>query len=409
MKILVVAEAFPWPSTGGGLLRLAKFIEAISHMGETDLFALYDASRADIVVPPTVSLERLETARYPRAPSQLRWRAAWLTQRGLPLEMVMRRDDPTPRIAFEAWASDRYDVVWFSTAATFAWMGRPRLGPTIIDLMDLEDEKARQRAELLRAQRRESGPCTSIRLSAAATQAHKNAGDWRSFQRSVASEVERVVLCSDVDVQRSGLPNARAIPNAYPKPIRSVGHAHVGDPPVILLQGSLRYAPNIDAVGWLIEEIAPRLWQKLPAAQIRLVGKPTRAVEAHHRPPSVTVVGGVPDMEPELERADIAIVPLRIGSGTRLKILESFAHRVPVVSTSLGADGLDVQDGVHLLLADDADTFAVACQRLLLDVDLRKRMADAAEELYLRRYEWEAAQGQLQQLVREVAEASTIT
>jgi glycosyltransferase involved in cell wall biosynthesis len=409
MKILIVAEDFPWPSTGGGLLRLAKFIEAISHLGETDLFTLYDASRTDIVVPPRVPLNRLETARYPRAPSQLRWRAAWLAQRGLPLEVVMRRGDSRPRIAFEAWASDCYDVVWFSTAATFAWMGRPCLGPTIIDLMDLEDEKARQRAALLRTQRRTGGPCTSIRLTAAATQAHKNAGDWRSFQHSVASEVERVVLCSDIDVQRSGLPNALAIPNAYPKPARSVGHVPVGDPPVILLQGSLRYAPNIDAVEWLIEQIAPRLWEEFPSAQIRLVGKPTRAVEARHRPPSVTVVGSVPDMEPELERADIAVVPLRIGSGTRLKILESFAHRVPVVSTSLGAEGLDVQDGVHLLLADDAGTFATACQRLLRDPDLRKRLVDAAEELYLQRYEWSAAKDQLQQLVRDVAEAPTIT
>ena len=114
-------------------------------------------------------------------------------------------------------------------------------------------------------------------------------------------------------------------------------------------------------------------------------------------------------MEPELERADIAVVPLRIGSGTRLKILESFAHRVPVVSTSLGADGLDVQNGVHLLLADNADAFAVACQRLLADSDLRKRMVDAAEELYLQRYEWSAAKVQLQQLVRNVAEEPTIT
>jgi polysaccharide biosynthesis protein PslH len=409
MKILIVAEDFPWPSTGGGLLRLAKFIEAISHLGETDLFTLYDASRTDIVVPRTAPLNRLKTARYPRASSQLRWRAAWLAQRGLPLEMVMRRGDSTPRIALTAWASDCYDVVWFSTAATFAWMGRPRLGPTIIDLMDLEDEKARQRAALLRTQRRGSGFCTSIRLTAAATQAHKNAGDWQSFQRSVASEVERVVLCSDVDVQRSGIPNAVAIPNAFPNPARSVGHVQVGDPPVILLQGSLRYAPNIDAVDWLIGQIAPRLWEKVPAAQIRLVGKPTRGIESRHYPPSVTVVGGVPDMEPELERADIAVVPLRIGSGTRLKILESFAHRVPVVSTSLGADGLDVQDGVHLLLADDAETFATACQRLLRDSDLRKRLVDAAEELYLQRYEWSAAKDQLQQLVRDVAEAPTIT
>jgi glycosyltransferase involved in cell wall biosynthesis len=108
-------------------------------------------------------------------------------------------------------------------------------------------------------------------------------------------------------------------------------------------------------------------------------------------------------MEPELARADIAVVPLRIASGTRLKILESFAHRLPVVSTTLGADGLDVRDGIHLLLADTAEDFAVACQRLLVDTDLRKRLVDAAEDLYLRFYEWSTARDRVLQLVRDIA------
>ena len=69
-------------------------------------------------------------------------------------------------------------------------------------------------------------------------------------------------------------------------------------------------------------------------------------------------------MEPELAQADVAVVPIRYGSGTRLKILESFAHRVPVVSTTIGAEGLQVEHGVHLLLADDPEAFAAACERL---------------------------------------------
>ena len=114
-------------------------------------------------------------------------------------------------------------------------------------------------------------------------------------------------------------------------------------------------------------------------------------VQRQHRPPAVTVVGTVPAMEPELARADVAVVPIRYGSGTRLKILESFAHRVPVVSTTIGAEGLEVVDGVHLLLADDPDAFAAACQRLLTEPDLRKRLVDAAEELYRERFERSAS------------------
>ena len=406
MKILLAAEDFPWPSTGGGLIRLAKVIEAVSELGELDLFTLYDPLRTDPVLPDGLAVSRLLTARYPASGRQRRWRPDWLTQRGLPMEVVMRRSDRSPRDAFESWAADRYDVVWFSTAAVFAWLGRPQLGPTIIDLMDLEDVKAHQRAQLLSGAQTGGGVAARVRRAVASAQARKNASDWTGLQRSVARDVHRVVLCSPADVGRSGLPNAVAIPNTYPKPERSVGHVEPADPPTILLQGSLNYPPNMDAVEWLVGEVEPLLRTKVPDARIRLVGKPTPGVERRHRPPAVTVVGRVAEMEPELARADLAVVPLRIGSGTRLKILESFAHRIPVVSTTLGADGLDVEDGVHLLVADGAEAFADACRRLLDDVQLRKRLVDAAEELYLRRYEWSAAKRQVQQLVLDVAASS---
>ena len=154
---------------------------------------------------------------------------------------------------------------------------------------------------------------------------------------------------------------------------------------------------------WFVDEVAPRLRTRLPDVEVRLVGTPVPGVQSHHRPPAITVVGVVPAMEPELARADIAVVPLRYGSGTRLKILESFAHRIPVVSTTIGAEGLQVVHGVHLLLADDPEAFAAACAQLLTDPDLRGHLVDAAENLYLQRYERSAARDRIKALVREVA------
>jgi hypothetical protein len=285
----------------------------------------------------------------------------------------------------------------------FELMGRPQLGPTIIDLVDLEDEKALLRARTLHARlsRHETG--ASLRRLIAWAQTRLNARDWRRFQHSVAGDVDRVVLSSELDVRRSGLANAVIVPNTYERPQFAVGHVEVGDPSVALFQATFDYAPNVDAVDWLVTEVAPRLRARIPNLELRLVGKPVPGVSRQHRPPAVTVVGVVPAMEPELARADIAIVPLRYGSGTRLKILESFAHRVPVVSTSIGAEGLQVEDGVHLLLADDPDTFAAACQRLLREPDLRKRLVDAAEERYLAFYECSIARVRIQSLVRELA------
>ena len=157
------------------------------------------------------------------------------------------------------------------------------------------------------------------------------------------------------------------MPNSYPRPAEAMGHSDVADPPVVLFQGTLAYRPNTDAADWLVKKIAPRIWERDPSVTVRLAGTPIPKVEALHNPPSVTVVGHVPSMEHELSRADIAVVPIRFGSGTHVKILESFAHRVPVVSTTIGAEGFDLKDGVHLFIADDPDAFAAACHRLLTE------------------------------------------
>ena len=403
MKILVVASDFPWPKIQGGHIRLATAIRSLAELGDLDLFALYDDRRSDRPSLPAVPVRRLKTVVQPGSPRQLRWRAAWLTRRGIPIEVAMQRGDAAPRIELESWVSDAYDLVWFERAATFDLVGRPHLGPTIVDLVDLEDTKARLRARIIKAQLPRRKGVASLRQTAALAQARVNARDWRAFQHSVAREVDRVVLSSDLDVRQSGLGNAVVVPNTYERPERAAGHVEVGKPPVILFQATFDYAPNMDAVDWLVDEVAPRIRARVPEIEIRLVGKPVPGVTRRHWPAAVTVVGVVPAMEQELARADLAVVPIRFGSGTRLKILESFAHRVPVVSTTIGAEGLDVEEGVHLLLADDPDTFARACERLLTEPDLRKRLVDAAQERYLERYECSAASDSIHVLVREVA------
>jgi glycosyltransferase involved in cell wall biosynthesis len=209
--------------------------------------------------------------------------------------------------------------------------------------------------------------------------------------------VEWVVIASDLDAARSGLSNVTVIPNTYPRPERPLGN------PV----ASHCYPPNIDAAQWLATAVAPLIRSAVPAAEVRLVGRPGENVTQLHRPGVLTVVGEVPSMEEELAGASVAVVPIRYGSGTRVKILESFANRVPVVSTTLGAEGLDVEDGVHLLLADDPEELAAATVRLLGDRELRVRLSEAAEERYLDRYDGRLADQGVRRLVEDVARSST--
>jgi glycosyltransferase involved in cell wall biosynthesis len=402
MKILAVGELFPWPAEGGGLMRLAGWVEALARTGDVDLFCLYDPELPRDV-PATVPIARVGTVPRPKRGPTWRWRTRWLTHRGMPLRVAMVDGERAPRRAFDSWVADGYDLVWFNTAELYHLLGRPDLGPTIVDLDNLESEKERQRGQHLREAAAGGGPVAVLRSRLAALQATIDARDWDRFQRGVAAQVDRVALCSRTDVGRSGLANAEVVENSFRRPEHPLGRVDVADPPVILFQGTLNYQPNVDAAAWLVDDLAPRIRTLVPDAQVRLVGQTVPRVNRMDDPPAVTVLGRSPDMAPELARADIAVVPLLVGSGTRLKILESFAHRIPVVSTIIGADGLDVVDGVHLLLADDPDAFARACHRLLTEPDLRVRLAVAAEALFLERYESSTAQQHLEALVRDVA------
>ena len=167
--------------------------------------------------------------------------------------------------------------------------------------------------------------------------------------------------------EAAGLQRVAVVPNGYRLVDEPLGKVAVGSPPTILFQGTLRYPPNADAARYLIEDIRPAIAGLVPDAVVRLVGVATPAIAALGDRPGVTVVGQVPDIDTELARADLVLVPIRFGSGTRLKILEAFAHRIPVVSTGLGAEGLDAVDEHHLLIADTPDAIAIACARLLED------------------------------------------
>ena len=192
MRILIVASDFPWPKIQGGHLRLSKTIEALAQLGTTDLFAPYDYRRSVPTLPSNVEVERLATMARRGSPHQLRWRVAWLTRRGIPLEVVMQRMDMVSRPEFESWVADRYDLVWFDRAAMFECTGRPILGPTIVDFHDLEDEKARSRARILRAGLSQRRGSAWLHEALTVAQTRLNARDWRQFQRSVASDVDRV-------------------------------------------------------------------------------------------------------------------------------------------------------------------------------------------------------------------------
>jgi sugar transferase (PEP-CTERM/EpsH1 system associated) len=157
----------------------------------------------------------------------------------------------------------------------------------------------------------------------------------------------------------------------------------------IVFPGLMNYPPNADAAEWFCRAVLPLVLKRHPEVSFSIVGdKPLSAVRALARRPHVEVTGRVADVRPHLDTADAVVVPLRSGAGTRLKILEAMAMQRPVVSTTLGAEGLDVAHGVNILLADTPEDFADHVCALLSDSRLGERLGRAGRQLVETAYDW---------------------
>lgn len=189
---------------------------------------------------------------------------------------------------------------------------------------------------------------------------------------------------------REALPGAHrfvAIPNITPRP--SIDDAAPNERgSSLLFVGNLNYLPNIDALDFFQIGVLPVLVKLVPDVRIVVVGRApatdeaVAAVNRLRRSPQFTFVFDAPDCTPYYARCGASIAPIRVGGGTRIKIVESFAHRRAVVSTTKGCEGLDVVDGTHLLVADEPVRFAECCAQLLRDDALSSRLAQAGHDYF---------------------------
>ena len=168
----------------------------------------------------------------------------------------------------------------------------------------------------------------------------------------------------------------------------------------LLFLGSLDWMPNIDGIEWFVRDVYPQVKKACPHVSIDIVGRrPIAAVQAMaNGDQTVNVYGSVPDVRPFMAAADVFIVPLRIGSGTRLKIFEALAMRRPIVSTTVGAEGLPVEHGRHLLLADSPEEYAKAIASMLENPEQKQAMAREGHELVTRNYSWKTVSARLHEL-----------
>ena len=217
------------------------------------------------------------------------------------------------------------------------------------------------------------------------------------FERQTVRLVDPVGACSKEDaalIAALGQPTPiTVVPNAIDVDSYAASDSPPADVPhpALVFTGKMDYRPNIDAVLWFAEEILPRIREKVPGAHFLAVGqKPHPRLDVLRGREDVTLTGFVPEIQPYIGAADVFVTPLRMGSGTRLKLLEAMAMGRAIVSTRLGAEGLHVQDGEHLLLADEPDAFADAVVALLGDDARRRALGERGREFVLAHHDWAA-------------------
>jgi len=173
----------------------------------------------------------------------------------------------------------------------------------------------------------------------------------------------------------------------------------------LVFTGSMDWLPNEDGMFYFVEEILPRISRQFPAVKLMVVGrKPSRRLKVLAAGnPAIELTGWVNDVRPYLARGSVCIVPLRVGSGTRLKIFEAMSMGKAVVSTTIGAEGLPVKSGSDILLADSPEDFATCAIKLLREKALRQRLGAAARNLVESRFSWSSVAAEFEAALRRCA------
>lgn len=231
------------------------------------------------------------------------------------------------------------------------------------------------------------------------------------LEREAAARTRFHVTCSEGDAAllRARYPGLEtwAVPSGFDEEtFRPSGSGPAREPDHLVFLGSMSYAPNVDGAQWFAREILPDLARRRPDVRLSIVGRDPAPEVRALASDRVEVTGAVDDVRPWLERAALFVVPLRIGGGTRLKIVESLALEAPTVSTTTGAEGLGLESGVQLALADRPDEWIAACAELLENPERAAELGRAGAAFVREHYRWPTLAAQLADAWKQIARSS---
>jgi glycosyltransferase involved in cell wall biosynthesis len=379
---LFVAAEQPYPTIGGGPIRTASLLEYLAKRfsvhavifrepGAPDPVAAMLPGRVDkIDVIELPYMWKGEFARF--------WRTAWRLARNSP--PLFDRFSGFGDVMEKFVAGRNYDVAFVEHFwnAPYAAQLRDRTKHLILDLHNVESAWHFSMADSERGL-----PAWGFRRFADASLEHERF--WMPQYDDILTTSE-----SDAELVRSIVPETRV--SVYQNSLPYMPPPPRSEQLEVIFSGNLQYPPNVQAVQFFNREIWPALKSRWPELHWKILSRnPGLVQKMVDSDPKIELTGFVPDAVAVIAQSQVAIVPVLAGSGTRIKILEAWAAGTPVVSTTLGAEGLICRDRDNILLADDPESFTAAISELLALPDTRAHVGAAGRRLYEERYTWQAA------------------
>lgn len=393
MRILFLHSQIPWPANTGAKIRTYQLIKnlAAEHQitlacfgqGEEVPQAIREVTAATLLLPGTTSGRG----------TMLRALLRSLGNR-LPFSVNKYKQKAAVRAVAQLWQQQPFDLVHVDQPHMAVFLRPEWRVPVLIHEHNVESQIARRFYE-------QAG---NKLLKAFLYLQYRR---MERFEQQLWHRYDQVVAVSEQDRQtiRTVVPD-KSVPvveNGVDLDYYTYRDSP-GKAASLIYVGSMDWLPNEDAMVWFARSIFPAIRRQRPDCELTIVGRaPSEPVRRLAEAPGIRVTGTVDDVRPFLAEATLLVVPLRIGGGSRLKILEAMSAGLPVVSTSIGCEGLAVEAGKHLLIADSPERFAADVHELLGDPELQKKLRQAGRKLVVERYSWATMASQLSAVYREMA------
>jgi polysaccharide biosynthesis protein PslH len=402
MKILVITNTIPYPTTSGGALRNYNLLKRIAAHHQVWLATSLESPEELEGVPHLKEFcHEVITGLIQRKPkiSHLPGLLRYFIK-GWPLELKFRECPEVGKKIHEVCLREDFDIIQIEESRMALYLEYLPKGQKSKKILTFYDIGFAQSARFISL---EKDPWLRWRSRIYSFQMeHWEPKYTQKFDLALTvSQADKdLLLGKNTRLRVEIIPNGVDTHTYQPLPVYSLK-------PNLLFIGNMSYLPCVDAAIFLVQKILPRLLENIPDIEIWIVGADPVPEVLDLAGEKVHITGRVPDISPYYERSTLAVVPIRAGGGTRLKILEAMALGRPVVSTTIGCEGLDVVNGKHLLIADQPDDFANQIIRLIQDKDLYGRIVANAKALVSEQYDWDKISGKLMGLYEELVDETT--